>query len=193
MDSSNGDSPQNLLFPAWIRRLRMRADLTQREVAERIGVKESTYANAEAAKHRRLRLERVQRIAEVHGLDAAATADLVAAWQAMPESDYNQRNGKPWAERDAKRAKLRSYEPLRRALVEMVSLVLGVSPDPDTLCSCEEPDMFADPDSDAPRRCEICNALHLLDLGAWAGAEATMEKLAKLHEKLETKMTGKDE
>jgi transcriptional regulator with XRE-family HTH domain len=188
MGDERSDSQDKPWFAQRIRWLRRNSNQSQRQVAEAIGVKESTYANAEASHHRRLRRERVERLAHHHGLNQVEVEELIAGWQAMPESEYNRRNSKTWASRDARKSKLKAYDPLRRALLEMVSLVVGVAADPETLCSCEEPDMFAPADAAEPVRCEICNALHLLGLGAWDGPDATMSKLADMQR---AEMTGK--
>lgn len=181
MEDTNSESPDKPWFPRRIRELRIAANKTQRQVAEAIGVKESTYANAEATRHRRLRHERVLRIASYHGLDPEQTNELVAGWEALPESDYNKRNSKSWAKRDARRSKLKNHDKLKLALLEVTTLLVTSTADPDTLCACSEVDMFSEEPS-SQQGCELCNALRLLGLTGWTNLEEVVAKLAAIQE-----------
>lgn len=158
----------------------MAAGRTQRELAAAIGVKESTYANAEASRHRRLRMERVVRLAKYHGLTRLEADELIAGWQAMPESEYNQRNAKSWAKRDERQGKLKNHDRLKLALLEMTTMLLTNVADPGSLCTCTEVDMFAEGSSG--EQCELCDALRLLGLTGWTTLDDVVAKLAAIQE-----------
>jgi transcriptional regulator with XRE-family HTH domain len=192
MGDSISESPENQSKPWFSRRLRelrVAAGKTQREVADHIGVKESTYANAESSRHRRLRENRVRRIAKAYDLGPTETAELVAGWEAMPESEFNKRNSKPWKVRDARKSKLKGYDAMRAALLEVCTLLLVDSIEPDALCSCPEVDMFADATPDPDDACELCNALRLLGLTGYTSRDAAIASLAALQDK-DAKVTG---
>lgn len=157
--------------------------LSQRQVAEAIGVLETTYANAESSTTRRLRSERVERLAKFYALDDAATAELVAGWNAMPESDYNRRNAKSWAQRDARRSKLKNHDPLCVGLIKVLTLLITNVPTAGALCTCE----FGE---DAP--CDLCDPLRLLGIAGWTRTDDVIAKLAAAQEKFEkSPNTGK--
>lgn len=181
MGDENNDSQPKPWFPVRIRDLRVASGRTQREVAESIGVKESTYANAESNRHRRLRMSRVTRLAALYGMDAAQRAELIAGWEAMPESEYSQRNAKSWAARDARRSKLKNHDRLKLALLEVTTLLVTSAADPDTLCACAPVDMFAEQPA-GQRTCELCEALRLLGLTGWTNLEDVIAKLAAIQE-----------
>lgn len=183
MGDSTSESPDKPWFSRRLRQLRVDSNKTQRQVAEGIGVKESTYANAEAARTRRLRLDRVNRIAQFYELTRDQADELAAGWQAMPESDYNKRNSKSWAKRDERRSKLRAHDRLRAALLEVCTLLLVDSIEPDALCSCPEVDMFADGTADPGDACELCSALRLLGLTGYTSRDAVIASLAALQDK----------
>lgn len=181
MGDSHSEPPGKPWFCVRIRELRVASRRTQREVAESIGVKESTYANAEASRHRRLRLERVRDLATLYDLDRAAADALVAGWEAMPESEYNQRNAKSWAKRDERRSKLKGYDLLKLSLLELATLLVTSIDDPGGLCACS----FGA--SEADDRCELCSALQLLGLSAgWTTRDEVVSGLAIAQDKLTT-------
>lgn len=183
MENDNSESRPRPWFSARIRDLRVKNRRTQRWVAQAVGIEEGTYANAESSLTRRLREECVLKLAEVWELDADATAELVAGWKAMPESDYNRRNTKSWAERDARRSKLKNYDKLALGLISMTTRLITNVPLAGALCDCD----FG---GDEP--CEFCADLRLLGLKGWTTREDVIEKLAAAQEKLEkSPNTGK--
>lgn len=144
-------------------------------------MKESSYANAESASHKRIRLDKVMRLARFHGLGDHDTQALVAAWEAMPESAWNKAHAKPWAERNAQRSKARGYDRMKDRLAGLVALLLVDSPAPEKLCNCSFDDSTV---------CELCDALKELGLKGFTTRDQVLAELASLQEKLEN--TGKD-
>lgn len=178
-------SQDKMMFPAMIRQLRVDSRLKQRQVAAAIGVASSSYANAEANNHKTLSLPRVHALADLHKVSDGIRADLVAAWEALPASQYNQRQARTWEARKLIRSKVRAHDALKAALVELVALLLGSVPDPAALCSCEPPDLFAEEPTTPPERCELCNALFLLGAGSWTNLPDVIARLAKVQEGME--------
>lgn len=182
MEESSGGSQPKLWFPARIRQLRIDANKKQREVAAAIGCAESTYANAESCNFKRLRMERVLKLARFYDLSPADQADLIAGWEALPASEFNTRNKPRWERRNARRAKAKAHDAMKRSLLEVISLLIGTVPDPDTLCSCTPPDMFSAPDEPPPDPCEVCSALQLLGLTGWTTQDEVLAKLSEIQD-----------
>lgn len=181
MVSDNGDTPQKLWFPNRLRELRLAAGKKQREVGVAIGMLERSYANVETSNFKRMRLDRVHRLAKFYGLDNADTNALVSGWEALPPSPYNQRMAKPWAVRKETKSKLKSYDRMRDVLAGLTALLIATHPDPGTLCNCS---------FDGSTVCELCDALRELGLHGWTTSEQVMKELAALQDKLGD--TGKD-
>lgn len=159
--------------------------MRQRQVADAVGIPEGTYANAESSNVKKLRLDRVLTIARFYDLSEEDGNALIAAWEALPESQYNKNNAKPWAERDARRAKIKNFNKVKLALLEVTALLVTSTPDPDTLCACDKgpPELFGPaPDSPPDSPCEICNALQLLGLSGWTSQQDVIAKLARIQE-----------
>jgi transcriptional regulator with XRE-family HTH domain len=178
MGDTNSESQEKRWFPARIRALRLAANKRQADVATAIGVKESTYANAESSNTRRLRLDRVHKLARWYGLGHVETAELVTGWEAMPESDYNKRNARPWAERDERRSKLKAHDKMKLSLLEILTLYIAREDEP---CTCPPYDVFADKQATP---CEICHALKLLGVDGWGKKDLVMAKLADIQEEM---------
>lgn len=184
IDSSTSESPEKPWFPRRLRELRVENRLSQKQVAEAVGVLEPTYANAESSRTRRLRGDRVQALAKFYALDEAKTAELVAGWKAMPESEYNKRNSKSWAERDEKKGKLKRHDPLCLSVIELAIMLVTSVETPGSFCDCE---------FDSDTSCKLCTALQLVGLRGWTTREDVIEKLAAAQEKLEkSPNTGKN-
>lgn len=172
-------SPDKMEFPKMCRDLRLQSRLKQREVAVHVGLSPKAYANVESNNHKTMRLERVQKLAKLYQLDEASTATLVAAWEALPASEYNQRNAKPWAERQAAQAvrgKAKNHDRLQIALLELATLFITSVDDPDSLCTC---------DFGEGRACELCTALQVLGLRGYTTREEVISGLAALQEKVD--------
>jgi transcriptional regulator with XRE-family HTH domain len=191
MEGDNSDSQSKLWFPARLRELRVAAGKKQREVAAAVGMAESSYANAESANHKRIRLGKVHKLAKFYGLDDAATLELVAGWEALPESQYNRNMAKPWADRNARRAKLKNYDKLKDAAIGMFAMFVAAldmhGHDPGELCSCggpQEGDMFAETEDSSGLSCDLCGPLKLFGLAGWTNLEDVTSKLAALQEEL---------
>ena len=184
MGETQSDSQPKLWFPARLRQLRVAANLKQREVAARIGMAESSYANAESSNYKRIRLDRVVKLAAFYQLDEPSRLELIAGWEALPESSYNRNMAKPWAERQAQRAKLKQVDKLRLALLEMTTRLIETVADPDTLCTCQ-PDAsdFLTERQDSVT-CELCDALRLLGVSGWSSKESVIAQLGAAQEKM---------
>lgn len=188
MGDANSDSQSKLWFPARLRELRIARNLKQREVAAAAGMAESSYANAESANHKRIRLDRVVKLAEFYGLDDPARLALIAGWEALPESAYNRNMAKPWAERDARRAKLKAHDALKLSLIETLNRLIEVSAapavDPATLCTCAagEADFLTEQQDSVS--CELCDALRLAGVPGWSSKESVIAQLAAAQEKM---------
>lgn len=167
-------------FGIMCRELRVQKGLKQREVAEFIGVKLSTYGNVESAPHRVIREEKAARIAELYHLDPVRRAALILAWARTPLSEYSEKQRASWRRRSAYRSKAAGYDRLQASLVEMVSFVLAVAP-AGQLCTCG---LDGKSESDSTRACELCTALEALGLPAFTTAEDATAQIAALHDKL---------
>lgn len=186
MGDDNSDSREKLWFPSRLRELRVEAGKKQREIAEVLKLTPSSYANAESANHKRISRERVDRLIRFYKLDDEQARQLVAGWEALPESEYNARQRTSYEKRKAFRSKARNHDRLKLALLEVTTQLVTTAPDPDALCSCPEVDMFADEPDEPPEPCELCNALRLLGLVAWTDRDDVIGKLAAAQEGLVT-------
>lgn len=176
MEDEHSESQQKPWFCRRIRQLRVDSNQKQHEVAKSIGLNESSYANAESASHKRIRLDKVLKLARHYQLDDAATKELVEGWEALPESDYNKKNAKPWAKRDAERSKLKRHDLLEIKCIELTTLLITSVDNPNALCNCGFEDDYV---------CELCSGLKLLGLRGWTTRSEVLVELAKLQEKLE--------
>lgn len=175
-------SQEKLDFPRMLRELRVARGKKQREVADGSGLKETTYANAESNNHKTIRLERVRAIARFHSLGKDDTEALVAAWEALPASQYNTRNRPAWERRQALRNKADQADTLRVSLLEMATMLVTNVVDPGQLCTCDRVDMFVD--SSGQQGCELCDALRLLGLTGWTNLDDVISKLAAAQEEM---------
>lgn len=183
----------NTQFGAMCRELRVAARLKQREVAARVGIAASTYGNLESNPHKTIRRERAERIGRLYELDDAMQAQLMAAWDAQPVSEYSQKQRDSWAVRNAARSKAKNHDRLKLSLLEVTMLLIatvdGAAIDPGTLCACGGPrepssDMFDEPDSSGQQPCELCDALKLLGLTGWTNLQDVTDRLAAVQEKM---------
>lgn len=178
------------MFCVMIRELRTSKGLKQREVADAIGVREGTYANAESSPWKCMRRSRAERLATYHELGKGERAALLAAWDNWPLSEGGKRRADYWARRNQARTKIRKHDRLQLAVVELVGLLLIYAPDGAGLCNCE----FGGGTVDDPTRpCEVCFALESVGIvDGWTTKERVTRQLAELQSKLETKGTTDD-
>jgi transcriptional regulator with XRE-family HTH domain len=191
------DSQTKMKFPTLCRQLRVENRLKQREVASAIGMKTSSYGNVESVNHKSLAVDRVHRLARFYQLDEAKTAELLAAWEELPASEYAQRQTKTFAERRAFRSKAANHDRLKVSLLELATLLITSCENPGALCTCEQAtsEMLADasffpdgsPDGVASSTdsltCELCTALQLLGLPlGMTTRDEVITKLAEVQE-----------
>lgn len=174
------DSQPKMKFPSMCRDMRVAHNLRQREVADAIGVKVSSYGNVESNNHKTIAIDRVKKLASFYTLDEAATAALIAAWEELPASEYSQKQTKSYAERNARRSKARNHDRLKVALLEMTTIHIAAAASPDELCTCARDDFFTP--SEETEACEVCNALQLLGLSGYTNRDEVIAELAKLQE-----------
>lgn len=171
------------------RELRFAARLKQREVAARVGIAASTYGNLESNPHKTIRRERAERIGKAFGLDEAMQAQLMAAWEAQPVTEYSLRQRESWAVKNAARSKVKGYDRMKLSLLEVTTLLISMVAEPNSLCACGGPkepssDMFDEPDSSGQQPCELCDALKLLGLTGWTNLQDVTDRLAAVQEKM---------
>jgi transcriptional regulator with XRE-family HTH domain len=178
-------------FPATITELRKGAGLKQREIAEYLGIKTNSYGNVEANNHKTMSIDRVRKLARFYQLDETRTADLIAAWEELPQSPFSQNMAPVYARRRETRAKLAEADRMRLALVEVASLALmesvhnpaAIPQRPGAhLCTCDPNGGTTD---NPARSCELCNALQLLGMTGFTTYMDVIEKLAALQESME--------
>lgn len=177
------DSQVKMKFPSICREMRVKHNLKQREVANAIGIKLSSYGNVESNNHKSVAIDRVHKIARFYALDEAATTELVAAWEELPASEYSQRQTKTFEQRRAFRSKAKNHDRLFVSLIELATLLITSCENPGALCTCEEPEPGALFELDEDTSCELCAALQLLGLsGGWTTREEVIEALAAAQE-----------
>lgn len=177
------EQPKTLTaFGAELRRLRKTRGVTHRAIATAAGMAAQTSCNCETMPHKVVKRERVERIADFHGLSRAERDRLLALWEALPASAYAERQQTSWSKRRQFRAKAKHHDVMQVALVEVVSLLLDHVPGDGNPCMCPPPDPFA---GEPSRPCEICNALQVLGHApGWNGMDPVVAFLAQLQESL---------
>lgn len=176
------NTSDKMKFPSMCRKLRVSKNLKQRQVADALGIRATSYGNVESLNRKALSLDRVHKIARFYSLSDEATAELVAAWEELPVSEYQQRLAVSYGKRKERRGKARNHDLLKASLLELATLLITSVDEPGELCTCEAPDLFADPPIE-PVTCELCTALQLLGLsGGWTNREEVIENLAKAQE-----------
>jgi len=178
--SSKSDSQSKMVFPATCRRLRKERRLKASEVGKAINAADSTVYNMECNNFKTVSIDRVYKLSEFYGLDAAATEELAAAWKELPTSEYHEKNAPRWERNKTLRTKAKERDELALRLVEVLAVWIGSAPDPDAMCACPEPDPF-EPD---PRLCELCAALRALQCGPWSTWQEVLDRLAKIQDAL---------
>lgn len=166
-----------------LRTLRVVAGKKQWEVAKAMGLVESSYSNAESAKHKRVSRDVVLKLAAYFELDPVARDLFVADWEAMPASQFSANRSEGAKKRRAQADAARAAQDLKLSLVEVLARLLDVAPDPDELCSCAAPATDAEFGAPPPP-CEVCKALQRVGLTGWTSHDDVMAKLAKVQEGL---------
>lgn len=158
--------------------------LKQREVAHAVKLKLSSYGNVESNNHKTMSLDRVHRLAKFYQLDPVATAELVAAWQELPVSEYSAKQAKTYEQRKEFKNKAKVFDRMKLSLLEVCTMLVTSTVDPETLCTCPEIDMFADDSDrlDPPASCELCTALQLLGLTGFTNVDDVVVRLARIQE-----------
>lgn len=167
------NSSQKTEFSILCRELRMGRHLKQREVAQGIGVKPSTYGNIESSKWMVVGQERARVLAKFYDLDRDGTDRLIDAWHKLPLSPYGEKRRKTFARSNAQRSKARHHDKLMLSLCEVLGLLLPMVPE-ERICAC-----------DLTSTCEVCAALENIGLTTFTNLPATIDALAKLQGKLE--------
>lgn len=163
-------------FSLMCRHFRVDRRLKQREVATAIGVKTSTYGNVEYSPHRVIREDRVHALSGFYKLDEPTHNRLMAAWRKLPLSEHGIKNQEMWKRKNAQRNRAKLCLSTQISLVEVLSVLLGSTPDPGSLCSCS----FERSDA-----CEICAAFEILGLPPYTTIERAVSQLERLAKKLE--------
>jgi transcriptional regulator with XRE-family HTH domain len=163
---------EKLEFPRMLRELRVANRLKQREVAEFLDMATSSYGNCEVNNHKTMSLSRVHRLARWYALDDSAASRLLSAWENLPASQYTERNRPAWERRNALRSQAKAAAPLRKALLEITTLLVTSVENPDELCAC----------TDTNNECELCDALRLLGLKGWSSRDAVIAGLAEVQQ-----------
>lgn len=177
------DPQDKMDFPRICRELRLESGKKQREVAAALGLASAkTYGNVESNNHKTVSIDKVRKLARYHQLGPRQEAELVAAWEALPASPYNQRMAPGWDKKKAFRSKAQGYDRRGYRLAGILALLIVTHENPGALCICT----FGDTES----ACELCDALKELGLGGWTTSNEVMRKLAALQEKLESPNTG---
>jgi transcriptional regulator with XRE-family HTH domain len=149
-------------FAVIARQLRVKNGKKQREVAEAIGVRPSTYGNLESSPFKIIRRERVDELSRFYRLDQAQHSELVAAWERAPISEYSQKKREGWARQNEARSKGKRLDMVQTALCDLLDAIASSAaagePCP-SACSCVAPDAFVD---EPGRTCELCSAFHAL-------------------------------
>lgn len=169
-----------------VRDLRIKKRLKQREVAEYIGVKLSTYGNVECSPHKVIGLDKVHRMIDLYGLTGDPAKSLIAAWEQVPLSEYGARLTKTWEKRARMRSKVKHYDRMMRSLAEVLGLSLQPLSDyyKGRVCSCS---------FDREEPCEVCMALENLGLDRFTTIEAAQDQIARLQSKLEDQRAAAQE
>lgn len=164
---------EKMKFPKMVRDLRVAGRYRQREIAEAIGIAQSSYGNLESLNRITCRVDKVERLALFYGLPQDKANELIAAYRELPRDAFQQRKLDKLNAARAARSKSKQFDGMRKALVDMLGLLIAVAPDPETLCACE-------PGSDD--RCEVCFALAELGLQPWTNSTDALAQLAALQD-----------
>ena len=162
-----------------VRELRIQKGHKQREVAEFIGCKLSTYGNVESSPFKVIGRARVEKLVKLYSLTPDRAAELRTMWENVPLSPYSLRQRAKWQKRNTLRSMVARVPVLELALVEILSFAAGFAPD-DALCVCGFDGLVEGSD----RACEVCEALSALRLPEFSGREKLVSDLGVMHDRL---------
>src|SRR5882762_8687714 len=177
------NSSQKSDFGIMSRSYRIEKAMKQREVAQAIGVKLSTYGNVESASHRVISAERAQRLAATFQLEGEKRAEFLSAWERTPLSEYSLKQREYWKKSNSLRSKSKGYDRIFQAMTDLVALTVTAAEQPAgwALCACG---LDGKLEGDPSRSCEMCEALFALGLPAFTTGDAVMSQLAELQDKI---------
>jgi len=168
-------------FGILARELRVKNGLKQREVAEKIGIKLSTYGNVESSPWKVIRRERAQKLCEVYNLNEMDSANVMAMWELCPLSPEGQKNKAHWQRKNRIRSKAKNHDRVAASLIEMCSLAIELSAQGE-VCNCGFGGVT---EADPTRSCEFCTAMEALGLPPFTTDAAAIDALAGAAAKLE--------
>jgi len=162
-------------FAMMCRALRVEKNLKQREVAQVIGVKLSTYGNVESSQYKVINRNKAFRLAEFYRLSPDRAAKLLDAWDACPLSPGGEVRRERWKLINERRAKAKNHDRMKLNLIELLGCRLMDIPD-EQLCECS----FGEP------LCVTCAALDALALPPYTASdrEKLFDQLHREREKL---------
>lgn len=168
-------------FAIMCRELRIQHNLKQREVAERIGVKPSTYGNVESSAFKVIRAERVAKLIALYRLPPDRASAFSAAFERCPLSPYGEKQRKTWDRRNKMRSKAKNHDNLQYWLCIVAGTIVTFFDEP---CACPKDDeSFGGGQDDDP--CEVCGSMLALGLDSYTTKPAALEQLSALQAKLE--------
>lgn len=172
------DTPPKSDFAILCRELRVKNGLKQREVADAIGVKHSTYGNVESSRFKIIGSHKVAKLIKLYSLPPDQAAKLSAAWERVPLSQYGERAREMWRKRNLQRSLAKRVPALEDALVQVICL--QIADHGDDTCRCGFDGKLEGTD----RACEICEGLVALGLPTFTTAEEMIDLLAAKADKL---------
>lgn len=165
-------------FAVMARRLRVRHDLRQRQVAEAMAITASTYGNLESSSFKNVRRERVDAMSRLYKLDAAEHAELVAAWERSPVSEYSLRQKEGWSKRNAMRSKGKKLEEVTAVLCDLLDGICVSGEGFPPKCVCRLPNKAIE---DEGWVCDLCRAFHALGYpDGWVSPQIAAERIAEV-------------
>lgn len=173
------------------RELRIKNHLKQRQVAERIGIKPSSYGNLECSPFKVVGRDKVVRMGLLYKLTPLELAALSAAWERCPLSPYGEKQKKHWERRNRMRSKAKHHDRIFLSLLEVLGTLIPMV-DGDHVCSCGAagPPDGSEFEWEPPAvngLCEVCSALENLGLSPYTTKERVIAELDRLQCKLEAK------
>lgn len=179
------NSKQKSDFAIMCRTLRKEKGLKLREVADAVGIKSSTYGNVESSPFKVIGAEKVVKLIRLYGLPPDRAAELSAAWERVPLSEYGEKIRERWRKRNTQRSTAKRVPALEEALIELLFAQIGDHGD--NSCRCG----FDGKLEGSDRACEVCEALQVLGLPAFTSADKATEALQRMIGKREAAREAK--
>ncbi len=166
-------------FGIMCRSLRKAKRLKLREVAQVLGIANSTAGNLESCAFKVVSRDKAMRLAAFYELHAKDLADFISAWEAWPLSQHGKKRREYWAKQNERRSKAKNHDPLKLALVELLGLHIMALPEAE-VCAC-----------DFDIQCGVCGALDRIGIDPFTPADRDkiLARLGKVQQELLTKMT----